>query len=195
MGCQHLPTASDQIEGVPVIAKDRGSLGKSWKTRLPEIPRGDATQMMIARSPRWLSRSVLVLSLSFLSSGCGGGDELPREAVSGTVDLDGKPLEKGTIRFTPAAQSNAVSAVEGGAMIESGKFSIPRDRGLVPGNYQVAVFGGGPGASGKSQKGTATGGPSPTKESIPAKYNAQSKLQAEVKKGGPNDFTFNLTSQ
>src|SRR5262245_9720870 len=151
--------------------------------------------MMIVRSPRWFSRSVLVLSMSFLGSGCGGGDELPREAVSGTVTLDGKLLEKGTIRFTPAAQSNAVAAVEGGALIESGKFSIPRDPGLVPGNYQVAVFGGGPGALAKGQKGTATGGPAPAKESMPAKYNARSTLQAEVKKGGPNDFTFDLTSK
>jgi hypothetical protein len=33
------------------------------------------------------------------------------------------------------------------------------------------------------------------KELIPAKYNAQSELKAEVKKGGPNEFTFTLVSK
>jgi hypothetical protein len=150
--------------------------------------------MMMVRSPFWLSRSALVLILSLLGSGCGEGDELPREAVSGTVTLDGKPLEKGTIQFTPAAQGSQGAAVQGGGMIESGKYSIPRDRGLVPGGYQVAIFSGGSGKPAIGPNGPVTGGPSPAKETIPAKYNAQSKLKAEVKKGGPNDFPFDLTT-
>ena len=43
--------------------------------------------------------------------------------------------------------------------------------------------------------GPETGGPSPNKESIPAKFNAKTELKEEVKKGGPNDFKFELTSK
>ena len=147
------------------------------------------------RSPFWLGHGALVLIVGLLGSGCGEGDELPREAVSGTVNLDGKPLEKGTIQFTPVGQGSQGAAVQGGGMIESGKYSIPRDRGLVPGEYQVAIFSGGAGRPAVGKNGPVTGGPAPTKETIPPKYNAQSKLKAEVKKGGPNDFPFDLTSQ
>ena len=39
----------------------------------------------------------------FALLGCGGAeDDLPRQAISGTVTLDGKPLEAGSITFDPA---------------------------------------------------------------------------------------------
>jgi hypothetical protein len=151
---------------------------------------------MIVRSLHWCSRAVVILVAGCFGFGCSGaGDELPRQAVSGTVSLDGEPLKKGTIRFIPATQGNQSASVEGGAMIESGGFSIPRDpAGLVPGSYQVAIYGGGSAASGRDAKGPVTGGPSPKKESIPAKYNAKSTLTAEVKKGDANNFKFEMTS-
>ena len=48
---------------------------------------------------------VLVGILALGSSGCGGGrsDDLPREAVSGSVNLEGQPLPKGTIQFAPTS--------------------------------------------------------------------------------------------
>lgn len=147
----------------------------------------------MVRNLRWCCRSVLVLLIGFLGSGCSEGDELPREAVSGTVNLDGKPLEKGSIQFTPAA-GNPGAAVEGGGMITAGTFSIPKDRGLVPGSYQIAIYSGGSRTAGKGAMRPETGGPSPSKESIPAKYNAKTELKEEVKKGGPNEFKFDLTS-
>jgi hypothetical protein len=151
--------------------------------------------IMIVRSLHWFFRTVVILVVGFFGSGCSsGGDELPREAVSGTVTLDGQPMAKGTIRFSPASQGNQSAAVEGGGMIESGAFSIPRDRGLIPGSYQVAIYAGGAGASSKGAQGPATGGPAPKKESIPAKYNSKSTLNAVVKKGDANTFKFDLTS-
>jgi hypothetical protein len=151
---------------------------------------------MMARNPYLCSRAAMIVVVSFLVAGCAESDELPREAVSGTVTLDGQPLAKGTIRFVPAKQGTQSAPVEGGGMIESGKFSIPRDpAGLVPGSYQVAVYSAGVGASGKGANGPVTGGPAPKKESIPTKYNSKSTLSAEVKKGEPNNnFKFDLTS-
>ena len=149
---------------------------------------------MMARNLCWCRGSVLVLVLSLLSAGCGESDDLPREAVTGTVNLDGKPLEKGSIQFSPV-QGNPGAVVEGGSMIADGKFSISKDRGLVPGKYQIAIYAGGSRGAGKGAMKPETGGPAPSKEPIPAKYNAKTELSEEVKKGGPNDFKFDLTSK
>jgi hypothetical protein len=149
---------------------------------------------MMARNLRWCGGSVLVLLIGFFGSGCGEGDELPREAVSGTVNLDGKPLEKGSIQFSPV-QGNPGAAVEGGGLITAGKYAISKDRGLVPGTYQIAIYAGGSRAAGKGAMKPETGGPAPSKEPIPAKYNARTELKKEVKKGIANEINFELTSQ
>jgi hypothetical protein len=168
---------------VPDLAQIRG------------IEQEGEVSMMVSRNLRRCPGTALILAAGFLGSGCmGGGDDLPRVAVSGTVTFDGKPLEKGTIRFLPSAKGKQGVALEGGGMIESGKFSIPRDQGLVPGTYQVAIFSGGSG-KGRGANGPETGGPAPSKELIPAKYNAKSELPAEVKQEGSNDFNFELTSK
>jgi hypothetical protein len=73
---------------------------------------------------------------------------------------------------------------------------------LVPGNYKVAVNSAttkaDTGKSAESGQAAEPGRPTRTdrpKETIPMKYNAQSTLTAEVKKGGPNSFDFELKSQ
>ena len=71
------------------------------------------------------------------TGGCGGGDSLPREPLSGTVTLDGKPVEKGTIRFMPTAQGNASTSTE--TVITSGNYEVPASTGLLPGPYQVSI--------------------------------------------------------
>ena len=57
---------------------------------------------MIVRFKRRFAVPLLVLSALGLA-GCSGssGDDLPREAVSGTVTLDGAPLPSGSISFSP----------------------------------------------------------------------------------------------
>ncbi len=140
--------------------------------------------------------SALVLALG-LAAGCsGGGDDLPREAVAGTVTLDGQPLANGVIQFNPAGKDAAGSAaVSAGGQIAGGKFSIPREGGPVPGKYSVAIYSA---ARGERTKPAQVGGGKPAelaKELIPAKYNTATELTAEVKKGGGNDFTFALQSK
>jgi hypothetical protein len=139
--------------------------------------------------------------MGLVVSGCSSGDELPREAVSGTVMLDGQPLAGGVIQFTPASPEIPQG---GGSPITGGRFSIPRAQGLVPGTYRVTVNAassettvpkGEPVEPGKPPE---PGRPTRTaraKELIPAKYNAESELKAEVKKGVPNEFTFTLQSK
>jgi hypothetical protein len=119
-------------------------------------------------------------------------DNLPREAITGTVTFDGGPLARGTIQFRPATQAEATAS---GAMIDDGRFAIPRDQGLVPGKYKVQIdsredaaapLAGGelPGAIPVAKKKPAA--------LIPPRYNTRTELTAEVKSGGPNEFTFDL---
>src|SRR5262245_28257282 len=77
----------------------------------------------------------LVLFLAVTAT-AGCTDPNARQAVSGTVSFKGQPLDQGRIHFAPLGKG----ATEAGATIENGRYSIPRDLGLVPGTYKVSVF-------------------------------------------------------
>jgi hypothetical protein len=135
------------------------------------------------------------LILALAAAGCGApDDELPRQAVSGRITLDGKPLERGMISFAPLGGGGA-SPVSVGAVIREGSYSIARAGGPVPGSYRVAIISEG----GAPEAADAAPGPgelkSARKEPIPARYNAATTLKADVVKGGSNTFDYELTSQ
>jgi hypothetical protein len=117
--------------------------------------------------------------------GCGPGNELGRRPVSGTVTLDGQPLERGSISFQPVGDGTS-----SGATIENGTFSIPEQRGLPPGTYTVRIY--------SSQDGVMAdeipGEIRPPRELIPSDWNTDSKHQIEVN-GGDNTFTFDIQSK
>jgi hypothetical protein len=142
--------------------------------------------LSLVSSALWLAASL---------AGCGeAGDGLPREAVSGTVTLDGKPLARGVLQMLPAGQGGGTPC---GALIEDGKFAIARRQGPVPGEYVVTINSSPDGAPG----GAPAGPPGPVssaerpKELIPPEYNAQSKLTATVKADSPNMLEFALKSK
>jgi hypothetical protein len=120
-------------------------------------------------------------------TGCDGPtDDLPREPVWGSVRFEGKPVETGVIQFHP---SSGPGQTQAGAVIRGGSYSIPRQEGPVPGSYRVVIS--------SAVGAAAPAGPPgrelpPPKESIPARYNTKSGLTAEVKKGGDNQFDFDL---
>jgi hypothetical protein len=131
---------------------------------------------------------------SMVLAGCGeGSDGLPREAVSGTVTLDGQPLAEGSIQMIPIAKDGR----PGGAIIKEGKFSIPKADGLLPGQYNVIISSIDP----ASAPPPPSGPPGPVdpatlpKNLIPEEYNKRSKLTLEVKPGTPNTFPFDLKSK
>lgn len=132
------------------------------------------------------------LTAAVAASGCSSGsdDELPREAISGTVTFDGQPLERGSITFLPEGQL----PTQGGAPIADGQYSIAQNEGLVPGNYHVAITS--PLGEGEKSKDTVTNAPGmpakAPKDLIPAQYNTKSTLKAEVKAGASNSFDFTL---
>src|SRR5437868_5254676 len=77
---------------------------------------------------------VLETAAAVLLVGCAGAeDDLPREAVSGTVKFNGEPLKQGRIQFQGTAP--------GSSGIVDGHYSIPKAEGLVPGKYQVLIYG------------------------------------------------------
>jgi hypothetical protein len=149
---------------------------------------------------RWSDRVdcvALVLTLgvaaSALLAGCGGAaDELPREAVSGTVKFQGEPLKGGMIQFQPASQAETTA---GGAAVVDGRYAIPRSEGLGPGTYNVMISGLPAPAAATPAKPVMPGDIDPVpppREPIPAKYNTKTQLTARVTKGGPNTFDFDL---
>jgi hypothetical protein len=145
----------------------------------------------------WRSWARLVLVAAGLTvSGCwGSGDDAPREPVSGTVTLDGKPLATGAIRFSPSGVSPSGFVVAGGDTIKNGRFSISREMGLVPGTYRVTINAPFAPAE-RSRAGNAPGRYAQVaKEIIPFKYNAQSTLTTDVPKGGLSDLKFDLKSK
>ncbi len=130
---------------------------------------------------------------SALFAGCGGSDGLPRESVSGVVMLDGQPLPSGSIQMLPV---DSKVGVAGGAVIKDGKFEIGREQGLIPGQYRVVINSGQeatPPPSGEPPGPIAAA--DAAKEIIPAQYNAQTTLTADVKAGTPNTFPFDLKSK
>lgn len=123
----------------------------------------------------------LFIAMSLL--GCGKSVDLGAPVkVTGSVTLDGKPLDKATVGFVALskglpAKYRYVSAVSDA----SGNFSIPS---VYPAEYSVTL----------SQEAPAGGGTAPADAAVPgnpklAKYGANSPLRATVSK---DSTTFKL---
>lgn len=147
------------------------------------------------------------------------GCKQPEEAipVSGTVTLDGKPVEGATVNFSPQATTGKVAV---GLTDAAGKFTLNTPElglGAMGGIYDVTVtksqLGAGSGEVWQDPRGMggelteeqkkevmnmANRGKKPAnlEDAVPAKYgNAKSSgLKANVTKGQANDFTFELKS-
>jgi hypothetical protein len=111
----------------------------------------------------------------------GGCQTDPFTDVSGTVTLDGKPLGAGEIIFLSPDNSATPSA----GQIADGRFQFR----ATPGAKKVQINA--TRDSGRREKDGWV-----IRESIiPDRYHARTELTADVKAGGPNEFTFELTSK
>ncbi|MGA2058875.1 MAG: carboxypeptidase-like regulatory domain-containing protein [Thermoguttaceae bacterium] len=119
----------------------------------------------------------VVLTIAMLSFACRQrGPELGE--VQGTVTLDGRPLARATVIFEPKAGGHASKAVTDA----SGRYRLVylRDtRGALVGSHVVKVF---------------TASEDDSKERIPARYNKQSTLAADVVSGA-NEYNVSLNSR
>lgn len=144
---------------------------------------------------------VLFISLLCLQSGCGGGpSDMPElGSVSGTITLDGAPLEGAMVTFEPTSgrSSNATTDDQGQYTLQYTTASA----GAKVGQHTVRIMRGGmmdelldlegeaelPGMPADSQPAA------PKEPQLPARYHAESTLTADVK-AGSNTFDFELKS-
>jgi hypothetical protein len=134
-------------------------------------------------------RSVVLAAVGLaVAMGCGQRG-LRRVSVEGTVTLDTKPLAEGNIRFRSLSADTTVIVP---ARIADGRFVVPEASGPLPGKYRVEI---------EVARKTGRKVPHPMlpervvdemTESLPATYNSQSTLSAEVTATGPNRFEFPL---
>ncbi|QDT54748.1 hypothetical protein Pan44_27840 [Caulifigura coniformis] len=139
---------------------------------------------------RVFGASVCLAGLCLVMVGCGESGAPGRAEAKGTVTIDGRPLEKGTVflvneKGLPAGVGNVVA----------GAFELSENastRGVLPGSYGVKI------ESWKVEPGAVleNGSFSPGELAIPKKFTdaKTSGLKAEVKDGA-NEFTFALNSK
>jgi hypothetical protein len=166
--------------------------------------------------------SYVKLSLALLAvacvamAGCSGGSDVGTVPVSGTVTVDGNPIEGATVSFVPQGEEGRSAS---GLTDAEGKFSLTTVQsgdGAVPGQYKVAISkitgsagststaaGGGTPSQEEMQKAmeasmkqAMSSRPPEVKEEIPPKYTNPdtSGLDREVVSSGDNNFAFELTS-
>ena len=122
--------------------------------------------------------------------GCSSADQGPqRAAVRGRVTVDGKPVEHGSIQFTPVQGTTGPVA---GATIETGEYSVSKATGPVVGTNMVQITG-----SRKTGK-KATNRLGMTRDEyismVPQHYHSQPTLIRHVEVGR-NVFDFKLSSE
>jgi hypothetical protein len=118
----------------------------------------------------------LVCALCALA-GCSGSKNKP-VPVSGTVELDGKPMAEGQITFAGEAGSPPQTLE-----VKGGKF----EGEVTPGKKRVEIHAFRQGKPTKMGEEVIEGGP---ENYIPPAYNTESKITAEVGENGitPNKF-------
>jgi hypothetical protein len=131
--------------------------------------------------------SVAIVGLA----GC-GDNPLGRRALSGSVTLDGSPLESGNIEFAPLD----AASVSSGANIQQGRFDVPELQGVPPGKYRVRIFAAqAAGAPRTPEEAAIPTGHRPGESLVAARFNTASELVAEVTESGRNEFNFEVSSQ
>ncbi len=135
-------------------------------------------------------RALVISAVAVLAAGC-AKDPLGRHAISGTVNVDGAPLQSGHISFHPPEGQ----ATSGGAVVSAGKYLVPREGGLVAGKYRVSINAPAPGTGGQ---GPASGPPGeavpPPNELLPPEWNTASSHYIEVSPQGPFFFPFEVST-
>lgn len=130
----------------------------------------------------------LLMAICLTTIGCSGNssEKLP---VYGIVNIDGAPVEDGTIVFVNLAKSSRVQT-----QIKNGKYSIPADRGLSPGEQIVSIE-----AYKQSTKkaanasGYLVSNTGLVEQVLPPKYNQKSELKVLVDSTATSEHDFDLS--
>jgi len=146
------------------------------------------------------------LSLFFLLSpfvwlvGCGGDPDFGQVPAKAIIKVDGVPMEEVAVVLIDDTGNNGFGRTDSNGVAEiRSVISTEREsievKGILPGDYRVST----------TRTEVHTRFNPETQETVyesttyhvPARYNdpTRSGLTASVKKGEPNEFTFELTSQ
>lgn len=117
--------------------------------------------------------------LVVLTVGCTGDGFVP---CTGHVSFDAEAVSDGVISFHPLDRQ---VPPQGGQII-AGRFLVR----TAPGKHRVEIL------ASRPMDGAVelTPGMMPREQFIPARYNDESTLEAEVTREGPNEFVFELRS-
>jgi hypothetical protein len=160
-----------------------------------------------------IGRAIVVVAAILPLASCGRSDSLGFTPVEGRVTFDGKPLERGEIRFVPDASQGGSGPQSIGSLGPGGLFVLrgPGGRiGAVPGQHRVYLSmpaQDGPPTPPIEVEGKAVprdeaenpqpiSGTGPGKQALPGRYLAAetSGLTGSVTRGEPARFEFELTS-
>jgi hypothetical protein len=76
--------------------------------------------------------AIVLACIAFTGCG-GGGDDLPRVALNGTVTHKGQPLKAASLNFVPSdPKAPGVTGI-----VTDGKFTVIKAQGPIPGAYKV----------------------------------------------------------
>jgi hypothetical protein len=124
---------------------------------------------------------LLVALCAMMSFGCSGSEGPKTYKVSGTVTCDGEPIEKGYIIFHPVEPGDRTEAGD----IADGEYVLRTMAGMK----KVEIRG----TRLTEEKGTK--GEQLEENFVPARYNTETTLSAEVTEDEPsNRFDFELES-
>lgn len=138
-------------------------------------------------SQTW-GRATGVLALGVIAlalvAGCGGQQ---KAHVSGTVTLDGVPIENGSIQFYPAGGPGQTA----GAGIENGKYQLDASVGEMTVTINASKV------VGKHKLYDTKDSPevNTIKELVPAEYNTTSTLKVTLKPGQNDNVDFDLKTK
>lgn len=124
--------------------------------------------------------AISAAALCFLT-GC-GGSEVPLGDVTGRVMMDGQPLPNALVRFMPEKGGRSSQ----GRTDSDGRYKLDysaRSEGALVGKAQVMI------TTGSLEDRTRR-----ASETVPRKYNDDTELTAEVKRGS-NELDFDLKTK
>ncbi|QEG34248.1 hypothetical protein [Bythopirellula goksoeyrii] len=144
----------------------------------------------------YLFRRLSIFLIAICSVNIGCSNQVERVALSGNVSFDKEPVNNGQVSFEPVQGESG--KMEFGIIVD-GKYSIPKEFGLVPGKYLVRITG--DRATGKKAEQNAF-----LKESegvsleiyeqyIPPQYNTGSNLIVLIEPAEHLEKDFELTSE
>ena len=139
---------------------------------------------------------VLLAASAALLTGCDSYG-LQRAAVSGSVNLDGKPLETGVIRFVPSGDTKGPVAQ---ATVHEGQYSLARDHGPVVGQHRIEIeaidhFGFELDDEAAYAQHMKTKRRRLPPNPVPKQYNRDSKLSRQVTSTEDQQFDFELDTK